>query len=94
MWSNWKYTCALALQAQEDDALRLLAVASDHITAHGYTAKVLVFYSQYNTTVMLVFPYESHLTSILLTYIHDIYFYTHVTVNENLLKASYWMVNN
>ena len=30
-----------ALQAREDDALRLLSVAIDHMTAQGYTAKVL-----------------------------------------------------
>ena len=29
------------MQAHEDDALRLLAVAIDHITSCGYTAKVL-----------------------------------------------------
>ena len=29
------------MQAHEDDTLRLLAVAIDHITSCGYTAKVL-----------------------------------------------------
>ena len=34
------------MQAHEDDALKLLAVAADHITSCGYTAKVIMFVSK------------------------------------------------